>query len=1491
MLGSTKILATPLFTEEIVTECKTMSDAIGIDRNDCCANLSEGYFHNFDIPDNTSLCGDAEVTSALVEITLNSITNTLPAGCSFYNVFGNVFIDPPSYAAYSSTIFTDIMTVGCSNFGGGSQALTTFSNEIVSTCAAVLTPGGVLGVDVVPAVFYDPGNCAHSQSAITDGVMIVDYEVCVTFTVNSPEAPTADAGPDVTIQCGESALIGADPVTVDAEDDWTYEWSNGPDGTFETENGQITVFTFTTTTYTVTVVGDGGCEATDDVEVVYDPSNDPMCNTDICAGDTETIDPFSPCNCIVDEVQVLGCMDPSSCNYNSMANCDDGSCLVAPVCNTDICAGDTEIINPLDPCDCIIDQVQVVGCTNPTSCNYDPTANCDNGSCIAAPVCNMDICAGDTEMIDPLDPCNCIIDQVQVLGCTDPTSCNYDLLANCDNGTCIPSPVCNTNICLGDTEIIDPLDPCNCIIDEIRVFGCTNPIACNYNPLANCDDGSCLPNPVCNTNICAGDTEMIDPLDLCNCIIDEIQVLGCTDPTACNYNSSANCDDGSCLPVPLCNIDICLGDTEVIDPLDACTCIVDVIQVLGCTNPAADNYDPLANCDDGSCNCVPDGCTNSASCNYDPLATCDDGSCLPAPTCNADICLGDTEIVDPLDACSCIVDVIQVFGCTNPAADNYDPLANCDDGSCSCIPDGCTDPTSCNFDPLATCDDGSCLPAPTCNTDICLGDTEIVNPLDVCSCIVDEIQVLGCTNPAADNYDPLANCDDGSCNCIPDGCTDPTSCNFDPLATCDDGTCLPVPTCNTDICSGDTEVVDPSNACNCIVDEIQVLGCTNAAASNYNPLANCDDGSCDCIPDGCTNSASCNYDPLATCDDGSCLPAPVCNMDICLGNTEIIDPANPCNCIVDEIQVLGCTNPAASNYNALANCDDGSCDCIPDGCTNPTSCNYDPLATCDDGSCLPMPSCNTDICLGDTEVLDPSDPCNCIVDEIQVLGCTNAAASNYNALANCDDGSCDCIPDGCTNPASCNYDPLATCDDGSCLPTPSCNTDICIGDTEIIDPSDPCSCIVDIVQVLGCTDPNGCNYDANANCDDGSCISNEDPGTCNSDCLVGDIEIWDPLSCTCIVDVISVLGCTDPLALNYDPTATCDDGSCSFNCDAIAMAGSDFEFPCAGFFSMLNANGSSMGTNYTYEWTTINGTIESGANTLAPVVTGAGEYILTVYNIDQDCSVTDGVIVTIGNMGPQSIAEQNIQSVCEGETNGVIEINTISGGMAPYEFTLLQTGDTNNTGLFSGLESGIYQVLIYDNFGCELIVDIEVPIFDMVNLSVETTTTSIQFGESLNGELITNIDASLIDSIVWSPNAFVDCQDCLNQVFSPESTTTFVATLYDINGCSTTASIEIEVDVSQDIFIGNIFSPTGDADYIYIQGRQNLGTIDRMAIYDRWGNEVFLNENFEANIPTEGWDGTINGQNAMTGVYVYYVVIKDALGNDEILVGDITLIR
>ena len=63
---------------------------------------------------------------------------------------------------------------------------------------------------------------------------------------------------------------------------------------------------------------------------------------------------------------------------------------------------------------------------------------------------------------------------------------------------------------------------------------------------------------------------------------------------------------------------------------------------------------------------------------------------------------------------------------------------------------------------------------------------------DMSNCDDLPIDILGCMDPLALNYDPLATIDDGSCEYPPEdilGCMDPLALNYDPLATIDDGSC------------------------------------------------------------------------------------------------------------------------------------------------------------------------------------------------------------------------------------------------------------------------------------------------------------------------------------------------------------------------------------------------------------------------------------------------------------------------------------------------------------------------------------------------------------------------------------------------------------------------------------------------------------------------------------------------------------------------------
>ena len=386
------------------------------------------------------------------------------------------------------------------------------------------------------------------------------------------------------------------------------------------------------------------------------------------------------------------------------------------------------------------------------------------------------------------------------------------------------------NLPLGVGVGCAPADSASC--DYETCFGCTDPLACNYDAGADFDDGSCaIPGPC---DICQDGVPVTvfdnDGDGICD---DEDEILGCTDEEAYNFDPEADQDDGSCLD-------------------------------LGCIYPLACNYDPEAEVDDGGCiypefgedcdgNCILDSdgdgiCEGDDTCigTLDECGICNgpgavfECGCAPLPEgacdCDGNVpdatgeCGGDcTSDVDADGVC----DDEEIPGCTDPAACNFNPDATDDDGSCdllSCL--GCTDPAACNFDEEATVDDGSCaLPGPC---DVCEDGIPVSVFDEDGDGVCDDEEIPGCTNADANNYDPEATEDDGTCKVF--GCTDPESLTYNPFATDEDGSC-------DYLCIG-------------------LLGCTYPDAVNYDPDAECDNGECtlDCSGSGSSGSCVLDYD-------------------------------------------------------------------------------------------------------------------------------------------------------------------------------------------------------------------------------------------------------------------------------------------------------------------------------------------------------------------------------------------------------------------------------------------------------------------------------------------------------------------------------------------------------------------------------------------------------------------------------------------------------
>ena len=419
----------------------------------------------------------------------------------------------------------------------------------------------------------------------------------------------------------------------------------------------------------------------------------------------------------------------------------------------------------------------------------------------------------------------------------------------------------------------------------------------------------------------------------------------------------------------------------------------------------------------------------------------------------------------------------------------------CDDAEV----EGCQDVSACNFTPGAILDNGSCTYAEThynCNGE-CLFDADGDG-------ICDPFETDGCTDNAACNFVPNATENDGSCTypesgytcdgtCINDadgdglcdefevsGCNDINACNFDSAVTDNDGSC----TYAEEFYSCDGTCLADSDG-DGICDDLEVSGCQDAEACNYNPSAtdasdciyaatyyDCDgtclqdsdnDGVCNELEmAGCDDSQACNYDPTATDNDGSCdYPAEFYSCQGCINDT---DGDGVCN----ELEISGCQDIIASNYNADATDPPaaGEACSYDSGCTQESACNYNPNAI----------EANDAICFWAEDYYDCFGDCNNdgdgdgVCDELEIAGCDDDSACNYNDSATDNDGSCVYAEE------------YYTCD-GSCLQDAD-------GDG-----------ICDELEIEGCNDATACNYNEDATDDDGSCEYAAEYYDCDGNCM------------------------------------------------------------------------------------------------------------------------------------------------------------------------------------------------------------------------------------------------------------------------------------------------------------------------------------------------------------------------------------------------------
>ena len=462
----------------------------------------------------------------------------------------------------------------------------------------------------------------------------------------------------------------------------------------------------------------------------------------------------------LDGDNVGGSIDSLACSapfgyVSSTGDCDDTDSEVYP--------GAVEVCNDIDDdCDIDIDEGLLLPFYSDLDGDGYGDINSINFACEVPNgfVSNPDDCDDDDTSINPGaaeicgnlfdENCNGLFSEGCTSGCMDPLACNYSESAQESDGSCFyPSEeICN-----------DLDDDCDGEVDEGLLlaffadadndgFGDSNSLiqACTtpegyVADSTDCNDGDFNINPTAS-EICGNATD-----ENCDGVLDNGCIIGCMDVAACNFNSFAVVEDGSCIypSTEICNEvdDDCDGDVDegvqnvyyadvdldgfgnAGDSVLACMApdgfvidSTDCVDSDAAINPSAmeicgNSIDE--NCDGQTSEGCLIGCMDPLACNYVESALEDDGSCVYSAeeTCN-----------DVDDDCDGTIDEGCILGCTDSTAFNYDSLATIDDGTCIETIIGCSDSSACNFDFNVNVNDSSlCLFPP--NDPVILSSSQI----------------------------------------------------------------------------------------------------------------------------------------------------------------------------------------------------------------------------------------------------------------------------------------------------------------------------------------------------------------------------------------------------------------------------------------------------------------------------------------------------------------------------------------------------------------------------------------------------------------------------------------------------------------------------------------------------------------------------------------------------------------------------------------------
>ena len=302
---------------------------------------------------------------------------------------------------------------------------------------------------------------------------------------------------------------------------------------------------------------------------------------------------------------------------------------------------------------------------------------------------------------------------------------------------------------------------------------------------------------------------------------------------------------------------------------------------------------------------------------------------------------------------------------------------------------------------------------------------------------------------------------------------------------------------------------------------------------------------------------------------------------------------------------------------------------------------------------------------------------------------------------------------------------------------------------------------------------------------------------------------------------------------------------------------------------------SNQGVITDWGWTFGEGASQNIATTAGPhdiVYQTLGQKIVTL-NIKSSlgCEVSATRTIQVEDCCPFTVP-LDVSIICSSDSATVSAGHT--GAVPPISY---EWSNGQQDSVVTVLAPGNYSVTVTDGAGCKKVASLTLQppiIFTMIF----PQDTAVLSGQTVGLEVISNNPELQVQwtnstgSVIGNPI-----------VVAPNVTETYFIRAY-FGDCEITDSVHITV-YNNEFYIPNAFTPNNDQANDRFKPIISSGSLLKMSVWSRWGELVY-----EGTSP-EGWDGTFDGVQAPSDVYVYSLTVRLFDGTETERHGDVTLIR